>query len=145
MSTPWQPVREPLRATLARTVAIAVIVGAVLAAGPHGGVRRWPLMTLLVLWPSFGGHWVELAYLNGLRPRLPAARALQAAARILVWFLGGIVLMFGMCLTATAFGVLPPTRWPQWWLGGLAFIAIELIVHFMLQLRGKASFYSGRA
>jgi hypothetical protein len=125
-------------------VAIAVVVGAVLAVASQGGVRRWPLMTLLVLWISFGGHWVELGYLNGLRPRLGVARPVQAAARIAVWFLGGSVLWLGMCLTATAFGALPPARWPRWWLGGLAFIGIELAVHLVLQLRGKPSCYNGR-
>lgn len=144
MISTWQPFREPLRATLARTVAIAAVVGAVLAVASPGGWRRWPLMTVLVLWISFGGHWVELGYLNGLRPRLIAARPVQIAARILLWFIGGAVLALGMCLTATALDALPPGRWPRWWLGGLAFIGIELVVHLVLQLCGKPSFYNGR-
>jgi hypothetical protein len=121
-----------------------VIVGTVLAVASHGGLRRWPLITLLVLWPSFGGHWVELWHLNWLRPRLGVARFTQAAARLLVWFLGGSVLGLGVCLTATALGALSPARWPRWWLGGLAFIGVELIVHLVLQLREKPSFYNGR-
>ena len=144
MTSEWQPYREPLRATLARTVAIAVAVGAVLAATSHGGWRRWPLLTVLVLWISFGGHWVELAFLNGLRPRLGASRPVQVAARILVWFLGGSLLALGMCLTATALDALPPGRWPRWWWGGVAFIGIELVVHLVLQLWGRPSFYNGR-
>lgn len=144
MPSPWEPFREPLRATLARTVTIAVIVGAVLAVASHGGLRRWPLITLLVLWPSFGGHWVELCHLNWLRPHLGVARSVQTATRLLVWFLGGSVLMLGMCLTAAALGMFPSARWPRWWLGGLAFIGIELFVHLVLQLRGKPSFYNSR-
>ena len=142
MASPFQPFREPLRTTLTRTAAIAAIVGAVLAAASHGGLKRWPLMTLLVLWLSFGGHWVEFGFLNGLRPRLRGAHFVRGAARILVWFLGGSVLTLGMCLTATALGTLPRGRWPHWWLGGLAFIGIELVVHLILQLRGKPSFYN---
>ena len=37
-----------------------------------------------------------------------------------------------------------PARWPAWWLGGLAFIGIELLAHLLLQLRGRPSFYNGR-
>ncbi len=56
-----------------------------------------------------------------------------------------------MELTATALsggaGVLPGAPamrvWP-WWLGGLAFIAIELLVHLVLQLCGRPSFCNGR-
>ncbi len=65
MTPQMQPYREPLRTTLVRTGLIALIVGALLARR-WGGLTRWPLATLLVLWPSFGGHWVELAYLNHL-------------------------------------------------------------------------------
>lgn len=139
----WQPFHEPLRITLARNGAIALVVGAILA--PRlGGLAHWPLATLLVLWPSLGGHFIELWFLNFLRPRLPVARAVQFCVRIVVWFIGGTGLAFGMALTATALAGSRPAHWPAWWLGGLAFIGIELAVHLMLQFRGKASFYNGR-
>jgi hypothetical protein len=143
MPSEWQPYREPLLTTLLRTGIIAVVVGAVLA-WRWGGLSRWPMATLLVLWPSFGGHWVEIGFLNWLRPRLSSARAVQVAARVLVWFLGGIGLAFCMGLTAMALAGSPPVRWPAWWLGGLAFIGIELGVHLVLQLRGRSNFYNGR-
>src|SRR2546425_9083607 len=94
--------------------------------------RSWPAATALALWPSLGGHFVELWFRNWLRPRLPAARPVQVAARLVVWFVGGGALAMGMCLTAAARGTFRPTRWPGWWhvwwLGGLAFIGIELVV-----------------
>jgi hypothetical protein len=105
---------------------------------------RWPLATLLVLWPSFGGHWVDLWFLNWLRPRLPVARAVQVASRIAVWFVGGTALALGMALTAIVLTRWRPVRWPAWWLGGLAFIGVELVAHLALQLRGRPSFYNGR-
>jgi hypothetical protein len=46
---------EPLRVTLTRTVGIALIAGAALAS-QWGGLPRWPLTSLLMLWPSLGGH-----------------------------------------------------------------------------------------
>jgi hypothetical protein len=110
-------------------------------------LARWPAFTLLALWPTLAGHCVEVWFLNWLRPRLPDARAVQVAARIGVWFAGGVALAVAMGLTATVLGVRPP-RWseygPAWWIGGVAFIGIELIAHLVLQLRGRPSFYNGR-
>ena len=83
MTSPWQPFREPLRATLVRNGIIALVAGAVLARW-QGGLARWPLLTLLLLWLSLGGHCVELWFLNFLRPRLPDARAAQVAFRLVV-------------------------------------------------------------
>jgi hypothetical protein len=143
MTPPRQPYREPLRTTLVRAGRIALIAGAVLAL-PRGGPARWPTATLLTLWPSFGGHWVELWFLNRLRPRLSAARAMQIIARLAVWFIGGVGLAIGMGLTAKALAGFRPARWPHWWIGGLAFIGIELVVHLALQFRGRPSFYNGR-
>jgi hypothetical protein len=126
-----------------RTGVIAIVVGAVLARF-WGGLARWPLATVLVLWPSLGGHWVEIWFLNRLRPRLSIARASQVAARVGVWFVGGTGLAIGMGLTAMALAGLRPAHWPPWWVGGLSFIGIELVAHLVLQLRGRPSFYNGR-
>jgi hypothetical protein len=126
-----------------RTVTIALVAGAVLARW-SGGLSRWPLFTLLVLWPSFGGHWVELWFLNWLRPRLFVERAAQVVARLAVWFVGGTVLALGMGLTALALAGFHSSQWPPWWTGGLAFIGVELVAQLVLQLRGRPSFYNGR-
>jgi hypothetical protein len=143
MTAQWRPHREPLRTTLVRTGAIAVVVGGAIAL-TRGGLARWPTAALLVFWPSFGGHWVEVGFLNGLRPRLPVARAVQIAARIGAWFVGGVALAVGTGLTATAIAGVRPAQWPTWWLGGVAFVGIELVVHGVLQLRRRDSFYNGR-
>ena len=143
MTSAWQPYREPFRVTVIRTGGIALAVGAVLARW-MGGLTRWPLATVLVLWFSFGGHWVELWFLNWLRPRLPAARAPQIAARLGVWGVGGIGLSLGMALTASVFASYAPAQWPAWWVGGVGFISLELVVHLLPQLRGRPSFYNGR-
>jgi len=138
-----QPYREPLRVTLTRTVGIAAVVGAVVALSTHG-LRHWPALTLLFLWPSFGGHWIDLWYLNWLRPRLPTARSVQRAAHVATWFVGGALLGFAVRLTASA--LLPRARldWLTWAAAGAAFIAIELTAHAALYLRGLPSFYAAR-
>jgi hypothetical protein len=76
-----------MRTTLTRTVTIALVAGTIVSRWL--GWSRWPLAVLLMLWPSFGGHWVELWFLNWLRPRIPAARGAQVAARVATWFAGG--------------------------------------------------------
>jgi hypothetical protein len=144
MTTAWEPYRESLRTTLARTVAIALVAGAVLNWSMHAGVRRLPMSILLMFWPSFGGHWVELWFLNWLRPRLPDSRGVQIVARLIVWFIGGIVLGLGMCVTALLLAGFRPAHWPPWWILGFAFIGVELIAQLALQLRGRPSFYNGR-
>lgn len=134
---------ESLRTTLRRTIVIAMVIGAALSQF-WGGWPRWPLNTLLALWPSFGGHWLEVCFLHWLRPRLASTRAVQMAARIATWFVGGIVLAMGMSLTASVLTRFRLANRPAWWLSGIAFIAIELLVHLALQLRGRPSFYNGR-
>ena len=142
ITTPWQPYREPMRTTLVRTIAIAVVAATVAARSL--GWSHWTLLVLVMLWPSFGGHWVELWFLNWLRPRIPSARAVQTTARVAVWFIGGIVLFGGMILTGEFVGGLHRQRWPALWMGGIAFIAVELVAQLALQLRGRPSFYNGR-
>ena len=137
------PYREPLSATLTRTVGIALVIGGVVA-HQWGGLRRWPMATALILWPALGGHWLELWFLTWLRPRLPEARGVQLAVRIAVWFIGGVVLALGMGLTAIAFTARRPAPWVTWWMAGFAFIGIELVAHAILQARGRPSLFNGR-
>jgi hypothetical protein len=132
----WQPYREPLRSTVLRTGLIAVAGGAVLSQW-WGGLARWPVATLFMLFPAFGAHWLEVWFLNWLRPRISAARGVQATARLVVWFVGGAVLALGMAATGLGWRL-------SWWFGGLGFIGIELAAHLFLQLRGRPSLYNGR-
>ncbi len=146
MSDTWQPYREPLRSTLVRTLLIALVAGAALTAWSARWTRPvpWTPAVALMLWPAFGGHWVELWFLNWLRPRLPTARSVQVVARLGTWFLGGCGLGIGMVLTARfAAGIRLPVS-PAWWKAGVLFIGVELIAHSVLQTRGQPSFFNGR-
>lgn len=143
MTPSWQPFREPIRQTLFRTVTVALVVGGAIAL-PSRKWSAWPLASLLALWPSFGGHWIEVWFLNWLRPRLSPASGVQSATRVLVWFAGGSLLLLGMRLPALAFVQWRSPQWLTWWLGGAAFVGIELVIHLVIQLRGHPSFYNGR-
>jgi hypothetical protein len=138
----WQPYREPFRVTLIRTVSIALVAGVAVAVAT-GGLRLWPAITLLMLWPAFGGHWIDLLFLNGLRPHLPASRLIRQVSRLLVWFVGGIALASGVRLTARALFDRPSLFWLTWVSAGAAFVGIELVTHAALHLRGRPSFYNG--
>jgi len=131
------PFHEPLRATLLRTVLIALVVGVVV-----GRAASWLPWTAFALWLTFGGHWVEVFFLNWLRPRLPAERWAQIGGRLLIWIVGGTVLMVGARATALALGI-PAMRVPPWSLGGPILVGIELFVHGLAQLRRQPNLYNG--
>jgi hypothetical protein len=140
--TDYQPFREPLRVTLARTLSIAVIASALVALSARR-LWLWPAMTILMLWPSFGGHWIDLLFLNVLRPRLPERRTVQWIARLAVWFAGGVVLASGVHLTARIVLTHARLTWLTWLTAGAVFVGVELVAHAGLHLRGRPSFYNG--
>lgn len=138
----WPQHREPLRATLTRNFTIAVVAGGVAALS----VRKpllWPIVAALALWPTFGGHWLEMLFLNGIRSRLPGGRLVQIVGRLAVWFAGGVVLGFAVFNTMRILSVTSPVRMPPWWVAGVAFILVELVAHFALSMRKQPSFFGG--
>jgi len=109
-----------------------------------GAIARWPVISLLTLWPALGGHFVEIFFLNFLRPKLSPARTIQIAARLATWFTGGLLIGLAVVLCARPLNGFRPIRWQNLWLAGLIFIGIELTAHLFLQLRHRPSFYNGR-
>lgn len=138
----WTPFREPFRTTLMRTLSIAIVAGGVVALTTKHPAR-WPTLALLMLWPSLGGHWIDLLYLNVLRPRLPRGRTLHLLTRVAVWFAGGVVLATGVQLTVGMFAEHASIGWLTWATAGALFVAVELVAHAGLHLRGRPSFYNG--
>jgi len=132
-----KPFHEPLRATLLRTVLIALVVGVVV-----GRSALWLPWTAFALWLTFGGHWVEVFFLNWLRPRLPAERWAQIGGRLLLWVVAGTVLMIGARITVLSLGI-PALRVPPWALGGPILVGVELVVHALSQVRGQPNFFNG--
>jgi hypothetical protein len=138
---PWPPVDEPLTRTLRRTFIIAIVVGGVGALLARAPVLALPWM-LLALWPSLGGHYVEIGFLNGVRARLPRHRLVQVLARLAWWLAGGALLGFAVILTPRVLPIsAPPLR--SGWMGAPIFVVIELVAHAGLALRGRPSFYCG--
>lgn len=141
---------EPIRTTLIRTFAIALGVGTPIflfaelqPAFAGSRLGHWISWVTAVLWFSFGGHWVEIVYLNYIRMSLPMIRWLETVVRLLVWFLGGGLLFIGMKTTTSLFGN-PALESFNWWHGGLLFIIVELVVHTILSALKRNSFWNGR-
>jgi len=132
---------EPLHITLVRTGLIGLVLGLV-AARVQSQPATWPQWTAFALWFSFGGHWVELFFLNWLRPRLASARWAQVTGRLFTWLVGGALLMVGARVTVLSLSA-QSLRLPPWWLGGPVFVGLELLVHALPALRGRPNFYNG--
>ena len=112
-------------------------------------LRWWFALVAAVAWISFGGHWVELIYLNGLRPRIATrSDGVLALVRVCAWLAGGAILCIGAVTTFSLLigGVLPQATSivRAALFGGPLFVAIELIAHTALGLRGRDSFWNGR-
>src|SRR5437867_899741 len=87
----WLRFYEPVNRTLARNLAIAVVVGTALAFWKREA-RLFVPFSVVALWFSLGGHYVEVVFLNGLQSRIPSPRLIQVCARLATWFAGGAVL-----------------------------------------------------
>jgi hypothetical protein len=132
---------EPVGRTLARNVIIAVAVGAVFAFRRRDLGLLLPI-SALAIWVSLGGHYVEVLFLDILRPRIPKAPLHQRSVRLAVWFAGGSMLYVPMMMTARLVSI-HTLHAASWWLWGLLFVGIELVVHAAMALRGSPNFYRG--
>jgi hypothetical protein len=101
------------------------------------------MLATLLLWPTLGGHFVDVLYLDAVQPKLPPGNGTRVAVRIAFWFVGGVLLYSGLQFTANVLTKFRP-QWPTWWVGGAAFVAIELVAHLAPLLRGRPSFYNSR-
>ena len=136
-----EPFREPFARTLLRNITIAVVVGFMLALR-RGNLVLAPSFALLVIWFSLGGHYVELFFLNGIRPRIARNRLGQIFVRIAVWFLGGALLYVPMSITYHFLSG-EQAHFEYWWAGGLLLVGIEFLAHLFVLIRGKPNFYNG--
>jgi hypothetical protein len=137
----WKRFHEPMGRTLARNIAIAVVVGASLAFRKRD-LGLLASLSVLALWFSLGGHYVEVVFLNEIRSRIPGIRLTHICVRLAVWFVGGATLYVLMAITARVLPIRPP-RLGLWWFGGLLLIGVELMAHGALALRRLPNFYSG--
>lgn len=145
---------EPMRTTVCRSVAVALALGTAITLVVSGipqspdSALVWLLRVVSVLWFSFGGHYVELAYLRYLLPLLPAAWLPRFAVRLWVWYSGGALLWPCAVLTCSLLAAAPLPHLDDLAraaaAGGLGFIGIELATHTVLYAIGWPSLWRSR-
>jgi hypothetical protein len=138
----WPRYQEPVVETLVRNVALALIIGGVVA-WRVGRLSLWPAAAALALWFTLGGHLIEVWFLNSLRHRIPRERATQIAARVVLWFVAGVVLAQCVLATMRVVGMVQNVTFRRWWLPGLVFVLVELVAHLALVARRRPNFYDG--
>jgi hypothetical protein len=136
----WAPFAESWRITALRTGSLAVAIG--MGVGLYQRqLAVVPLVTVLALWFTLGGHFLEVLFRNQLGRRI-GGQPRQSVARLAYWFAGGSVLYAGALATLALLTGRRPGPWP-WWAGGVGFVVAELLIHQLLRARGHASFYNG--
>jgi hypothetical protein len=133
--------------TITRTIFTTTIIAFILTFAhvfPVVGMSKLFLFAaiwLMIFCIVFGGHWLELMFINYIKLLLPQNRILLYFARIIYWFLSAIPLF----MLATWVGSLlinQGLRLGNWWAFGFFYIGIELLMHAIMHLRGKKSFYN---
>ena len=137
-----QPFSEPWRTTALRTGLLALAVGAAAGLRQHQ-IADIPAVSLLALWFTLGGHFLELLFRNRLRQYLGDQRAMQMLVRVAFWFVGGAVLFEGVLATRALLGIRVNVPF-SWWLAGAGFVGVELLIHLGIRARGQPNFYDGR-
>ena len=119
-------------------IPLALLVSAVI---PGQGALGWDFLDAFTIAFCFTyvGHLVEVLLLKIPGIETPAGKFI----RVLGWFAGGLwcyelgrwlLLLYGRNT-----GQLPSLLW-----GGVFFVALEFVVHGLLQASGKPNFYSGQ-
>jgi hypothetical protein len=127
---------------LTRNTLLALLLAVpVYAAMPKHGELQWDLLDAFTVAFCFTyvGHLVESALL-----RLPGIdTGAGKMVRVLGWFAGGlwcyVLARWALHLYGRDTRELPPLI-----MGGVFFVALEFVVHAILQAKGKPNFFSGQ-
>ncbi|MDB5134129.1 MAG: hypothetical protein JWP37_732 [Mucilaginibacter sp.] len=139
---------EPFIQTIIRTILTTTIIAVILYwvhLFPSGGkskLTQFEMIWSVVFCVVFGGHWLELVFINYLKFALPKNILLLYLIRVAYWFLCAIPLFFVMNLICNSFSH-KTGHLGHWWAFGFFYIGIELLMHAIMQMRFKKSFYNG--
>jgi hypothetical protein len=127
---------------LTRNTLLAVPLALViLAALPRQGRVGWDFLDGFTIAFSFTyvGHWVEVWLLKIPGIETPGGKVV----RVFGWFAGGlwcyVLARWALLTYGRDTSQLPSLIW-----GGVFFVALQFVVHGVLQAAGKPSFYSGQ-
>ena len=134
--------------TLIRTVLTTTIIAVILYLlhiFPSGGESKlalFEMIWLVVFCIVFGGHWLELVFINQVKFVLPKNILLLYLIRIGYWFLCSIPLFF-LANSITNLFSHKTGQLGHWWIFGFFYIGIQLFMHGIMHIRFKKSFYNG--
>jgi hypothetical protein len=129
---------KPLVRNTLLALPLALLIRTALPRPATGG---WDLLDAFILAFSFTyvGHWVEVWLLKVPGIETPGGKVI----RVMGWFAGGLWCYVLARWVLTAYGrdtrQLPALIW-----GGLFFVALQFVVHGILQASGKPNFYGGQ-
>lgn len=143
-----QKYSEPFLKVVLRTLVTSAVIALILTFArvfPYQGMGKtavFGLIWLMLFCVVFGGHWLEVLFINYLKDMLPQNILLLYFARIAYWILCSVPLFILANFAAnslTSHGM----HLGNWESFGLVYIGIELIMHTFMYFRWKKSFYNG--
>jgi len=147
MKTPEKN-KEPFIKTIIRTIITTTIIAAILYflhTFPSRGISRLTLFEMIwsvVFCIVFVGHWLELVFINRIKFALPQNILLFYFIRIVYWFLCAVPLLLISNEIVSLFSH-RTGHLGDWWAFGFFYIGIQLIMHGIMQVSMKKSFYNG--
>ena len=130
-----EPFTRTVKRTFITTTVIAVVLFLLRAFPSYG---RSNLAVFATIWPVvfcivFGGHWLELLFINHIKFALPKNIFLLYLARACYWFLCAIPLF---ALASLTYNLLlhRASRLGVWWAFGLLYIGIQLVMYAIMQV-----------
>jgi hypothetical protein len=130
--------------TIVTTTIIAIILfwSHVFPTGDKSKLTLFEMIWSIVFCMVFGGHWLELLFINYIKFALPENILLLYFIRIVYWFLCSIPLFFIADQVDNSFSH-KTGHLGLWWTFGVFYIGIELLMHALMQITSKKSFYNG--
>lgn len=140
--------KESFIQTIVRTIITSAIIALILNwlhvfhSAEKSKILLFEIIWLVVFCIVFGGHWLELLFINRIKFALPKSKLLLIVSRIVFWYLCSIPLFFCGNFIIDLFSQ-KTAHLGQLWIFGFCFIGIELFMHALMQIRNKKSFYNG--
>ena len=139
---------EPILHVLLRTSLTAVILASIfnykeLFAGDFSSkMKLLGIESAATMCFVFGGHWLEIFFINFLKNYLPKNLFVLYPVRIAYWYISAIPLYFlyhyvSNFLTGKNYEI------GNWWMIGITYIFIEMVMYGILFLLMRKSFWNG--
>lgn len=135
---------QTVKRTIITTTIIAVILFCfrIFPSGGKTNIAAFATIWTAVFCIVFGGHWLELLFINHIKFVLPKNMLFLYFVRICYWFLSA-VLLFAVATLANNLLSQRAGYLGGWWIFGLIYIGIQLVMYAIMHIRFKKSFYNG--